>query len=107
MTATASGMNGSRLVKRLWCEPVVTHKGEFFKTNEATMGPKPSKMLPIVNAGSSGRGSQFAAENCDVAFVVASDNPSHLAAAKKAKEVARELGKSGPEDFRACLLDSR
>ncbi|MFF5794529.1 LLM class flavin-dependent oxidoreductase [Paeniglutamicibacter sp. NPDC012692] len=93
-----------QVVKRLWSEPVVTHKGEFFETNEATMGPKPSKMPPIVNAGSSGRGFQFAAENCDVAFVVASDNPSHLAAAKKAKETARELGKPDLKTFGLVYL---
>lgn len=87
------------LVKRLWTEPVVTHKGEFFETNEGTMGPKPSVMPTLVNAGSSPRGLKFAAENCDIAFVVASDEPIYIESAKRAKSIAKELNKPDVRTF--------
>lgn len=82
-----------KLVKRYWTEDVISHKGQFFEAVEATMGPKPSTTPQLVNAGSSARGFQFAAENCDVAFIVASDTPKSVETARKAKEVAREMGK--------------
>lgn len=81
------------LVKRLWSEATVTHTGEFFETKEATMGPKPSVRPTLVNAGSSTRGLTFAAENCDIAFVSVSDDPSAISDARGAKELARKLNK--------------
>ena len=82
------------LVKKLWTEDVIEHKGKFFETMEATMGPKPSKMPPLVNAGASPRGFKFAAENCDIAFIVASDDEKSIAAGRQAKQVAQEMGKT-------------
>ena len=61
------------VAKRLWSEEVVSHKGPFYELDEATMGPKPSRMPRLANAGASERGLRFAVENCDIAFVGASD----------------------------------
>lgn len=93
-----------KLVKRFWTEEVVTHKGKFFEAEEATMGPKPSRMPQLVNAGSSGRGFQFAAENCEVAFIVASDTPKFIENAQTAKRVAREMGKPDLKVFGLVTL---
>lgn len=81
------------VAKRLWTEQVVNHKGDYFELNEATMGPKPSRIPPLVNAGASGRGYKFAADNCDVAFIVASDDPKSISSALNAKKMSKELNK--------------
>lgn len=83
-----------KVVKRLWTEKVVSHKGKFYELAEATMGPKPSRLPPLANAGASGRGFQFAVENCDIAFLVAGEDPRYKEAATRAKETARKMGKS-------------
>ena len=82
-----------QLAKRFWTEKVIDHKGKYFEANEATMGPKPSKMPPLVNAGASPRGFQFAAENCDIAFIMASDDEKSAATGRLAKKTALEMGK--------------
>lgn len=82
-----------QVVKRLWTEDVVTHKGEFFELNGAKMGPKPSRMPPLANAGASGRGFRFAVENCDIAFINSGDEPKYARSAKQAKATAKEMNK--------------
>src|SRR5262245_51880857 len=82
-----------KVMKRLLTEEVVTHKGKFFELNEGTMGPKPSRLPPLVNAGSSRRGFQFAAENCDIAFITAGPGPDFFQSGKQAKATAREMNK--------------
>lgn len=81
------------VVKRLWTEKVVTHKGKFFELNEATMGPKPSRIPHLANAGASGRGFRFAVENCDIAFINSGDEPKYIESGRRAKAVAREMSK--------------
>jgi len=83
-----------QVVKRLWTEDIVSHKGRFYELTEATMGPKPSRLPPLANAGSSGRGFQFAVQNCDIAFLSGSDDPKFKEAAIRAKETARSMGKA-------------
>lgn len=81
------------VVKRLWTEEVVDHKGKFFETVEGTMGPKPTVMPRLINAGASPRGFRFAAENCDVAFISAGDDPAAIETARRGKQIARDLGR--------------
>lgn len=83
----------TQVVKRLWTEDVVSHKGAFFELNEATMGPKPSRMPPLANAGASGRGFRFAVENCDIAFIATGEEPKYIESARQAKATAREMNK--------------
>ena len=77
-----------QLMKRLWSEKKVTHKGEFFETLEAT-GTNPTVHPTLVNAGTSNRGFRFASENCDIAFIPASEDPG---IALRARESARAAG---------------
>lgn len=83
-----------QVVKRLWTEGIVSHKGQFYELTEATMGPKPSRMPPLANAGASERGLKFAVQNCDIAFVSGSEDPKDKAAAIRAKETARSMGRA-------------
>ena len=84
------------VVQRLWTEEVVSHKGRFYELIDATMGPKPSRMPRLANAGASERGFRFAIEKCDIAFVGAgdSDESKYSEAGKRAKEMARAMNKS-------------
>ena len=82
------------IVKRLWTEEVVSHKGKFYELTEATMGPKPSRLPPLANAGASERGYRFAVENCDIAFLAGSDDPKYKADAMRARQTARSMGKA-------------
>ena len=81
------------VVKRLWTEAVVDHKGAFFELQQATMGPKPSRLPPLANAGASGRGFRFAVENCDIAFIGAGEDPKYIGLGQQAKATAAEYGK--------------
>ncbi len=83
------------VVKRLWSEELVSHNGRFYELVDATMGPKPSRMPRLANAGASERGFRFAIEKCDIAFVSASDgdDPKYSDAGKRAKEMARAMHK--------------
>jgi len=81
-----------QVVKRLWTEGIVSHTGRFYELTEATMGPKPSRLPPLANAGASERGFKFAVENCDIAFVSGSEEPKYKEAAIRAKVTARSMG---------------
>jgi pyrimidine oxygenase len=83
----------THVVKRLWTEDIVSHKGKFFELDEATMGPKPSRLPALANAGASGRGFKFAVENCDIAFIASGEEPKYIASGKQAKAVALEMNK--------------
>ncbi|WP_434694843.1 LLM class flavin-dependent oxidoreductase [Pseudomonas sp. Z1-14] len=82
-----------QLAKKLWTEELTDHRGEFFQTEKAHMEPKPTRIPELVNAGASQRGFRFAAENCDIAFIVASDDPDSIETALRGKRTAREYGK--------------
>ena len=83
----------TQVVKRLWTEKVVSHRGKFFELQDATMGPKPSRMPPLANAGASGRGFRFAVENCDIAFIGSGEEPKYLELGRQAKAMAKQMGK--------------
>lgn len=92
------------VVKRLWTEDVVTHQGKFFETADATMGPKPSRVPPLFNAGASQRGFRFAAENCDVALVNASDSQESLDMVARCRKMAVDVGNPSLKIFAAPVL---
>ena len=81
-----------QLAKKYWTEKVIDHHGTYFDANDATMGPKPSTLPPLVNAGASPRGLKFAAQNCDIAFVMASDNEKSYQTGRQVKQIARDNG---------------
>jgi pyrimidine oxygenase len=87
------------LVRRIWAEESVTHKGRYFETEDCLIFPKPSKTPTVICAGMSDRGFRFTAQNCDVAFMTAHDSERSIARALRAKEIARELGKPDLKTF--------
>jgi pyrimidine oxygenase len=89
------------IVKRLWTEDIVSHKGRFYELTEATMGPKPSRRPPLANAGASDRGFKFAVETCDIAFIAGNEDAKYKEAAFRAKATARAMGKA---DFKVYAL---
>lgn len=82
-----------KVVRQLWTQPLVSHKGTYYTLEEATMGPKPSRLPPLANAGASGRGYRFAVENCDIAFIGSGDDPKYIESARQARQTAIEMGK--------------
>ncbi|WP_213956658.1 MULTISPECIES: LLM class flavin-dependent oxidoreductase [unclassified Variovorax] len=90
-----------RVVKRLWSEDRVDHKGTFFELNDCMSNPKPSKRPTIICAGASDRGFQFTIDNCDASFFTASDDDASIARGKRAKELAVRAGKP---DFKSYGL---
>lgn len=83
------------ILKRLWEEPGgFDHEGEFFQLKDAMLEPKPISRPrpPIMNAGSSGRGREFAAKHADVAFIIVPDpTPSVVAEQVRSyKEYAKQ-----------------
>lgn len=83
------------IVRRLWTdEEPFDYEGRFFNLKDVVSMPKPlhKPMPPIMNAGGSKRGQQFAAQYADIAFI--SINPNDLDSAKEQVEtyhkVARE-----------------
>jgi pyrimidine oxygenase len=87
------------LVRRIWSEESVTHKGQYFQTEDCLIFPKPSKTPTVICAGMSDRGFRFTAQNCDVAFMTAQDSEKSTARALRAKEIAKELGRPALKTF--------
>lgn len=58
------------ILKSLWTTGRCTHESEFFKLDDCTVYPQPSREIPIVCAGQSPRGKQFVAERADHQFVM-------------------------------------
>jgi len=65
--------------------------GEFFHLQQARCTPKPwrASVPPIMNAGSSAQGREFAARNCDCLFTVMLDTVSGAATVREMQAVAR------------------
>jgi pyrimidine oxygenase len=83
------------IVKRLWTEDSVTHKGRFFTLEDCQSWPKPvQNPVPIVCATSSERGFRFIAEHCTDGFFGGSSLESDKAQGKRMKEVAATYGRT-------------
>lgn len=83
------------IVKRLWTEDEVFHKGEFFTLEGATIRPKPAEMPMIVSAGQSPKGLDFTVRSADYSFVMTGrDNLKafNTAMQAKAKHASRDVG---------------
>jgi pyrimidine oxygenase len=82
------------IVKRLWAEPSVTHKGRFFEMNDCQLEPKPlSRPRPdLICAGSSDRGFRFSVRESDAVFIGGHTPDERRDASRRAKSVAAEMG---------------
>ena len=92
----------TRLMKRLWSEDAgVTADGQFWKTKDAFVAPKPVNGRPIlVNAASSPAGLEYATDHSDLIFITSPAGadldkaceslPAHN---KKIKDLARSKGR--------------
>jgi pyrimidine oxygenase len=82
------------LVKRLWTEDSVTHRGQYFTLDDCQSWPKPVQGIPpIVCATSSERGFQFVADHCTDGFFGGSSMETKKAASHRMKEIARAQGR--------------
>jgi pyrimidine oxygenase len=59
------------VLKALWTEGRVTHRGEFFTLDDCSLSPRP-RDIPIVCAGQSPTGQRFTAQHGDYSFVMGS-----------------------------------
>lgn len=59
------------LVKKLWNEDYVDYQSDFFKVEQCTVWPRPSRRIPIVCAGQSPAGIAFTARHGDHSFIMA------------------------------------
>ncbi|HEX7856767.1 MAG TPA: LLM class flavin-dependent oxidoreductase [Sphingobium sp.] len=83
------------LLRRLWTEDeAFDHEGSYYRVSKAISLPKPVQhpFPPIMNAGGSDRGREFAAKYADIAFVIvkADDEASIRAEVDAYRKLARE-----------------
>ena len=81
------------VAKRLWTEDRVTHSGTFFNLEDCMSYPKPTKIPPILCAGTSDTGFRFTITNCDYCFMGATGAGEMIRVGQRAKALGRELGK--------------
>lgn len=76
----ALGEEWVEIFDRLYAGESFDYSGEYYKLRGAINQPKPVQQRPLImNAGGSPRGTQFAAKNADVAFIIAqSGDPEKL-----------------------------
>jgi pyrimidine oxygenase len=89
------------VLKRLWTEDRVNHKGEHFTLEDCMSNPKPSVIPPIICAGGSDTGFRFTIRNCTASFLLGSDKDDFIKTGRRAKELAAEVGK---HDFKTYGL---
>ena len=85
------------IVRDLWtAEEPITREGKYYRVKDAAISPAPlqSPHPVVMNAGGSGAGRRFGAQNCDVVFISAdakNQTPEGMAAKVQAfKQLARE-----------------
>ena len=82
------------IIRRIWSETKpFDYKGRFFHLNHVEGLPKPyHQTIPILNAGSSRQGRDFAARNADFGFTIVSGP-------EDGREVVRSMVKSARESY--------
>lgn len=65
------------LMRRLWTEDFVTHEGEHFRTQNATVYEKPAGNLPLYIAGAGAQAARLAGRTAD-GFICTSGKPMEL-----------------------------
>ena len=83
------------VVRALWTEGRITHRGRFFTLEDCQSLPKPSRPIPVVCAGQSDDALAFTARHADFSFVGRqADTPDQLGAlARKVSALAKTNGR--------------
>ena len=87
------GQSWFDLIKKVWVsDRPFTWSDQFFTVKDAVSSPKLflGEMPPVMNAGSSEEGKQFAAKNCDFLFTVMLDTELGKKIVQNVKETARK-----------------
>ena len=82
------------MIRRLWSEDRVTHEGEFFRTEHATIYDRPEQQVPIYLAASGPVATRFAGSAGD-GFITTSGKPPELYTETLLPAVAAGAQKSG------------
>ena len=88
-----------RIMKDLWEAGHSDFKGDYFQMDACKLSPRPRKSLPLVSAGQSDRGMEFAAQYCDFNFALGEgvNEPTKAASVparmlEHAKRTGRDVG---------------
>ncbi len=81
------------VVKRLWSEPRVTHRGRYFQLDDCICDPKPLQRPRLVCAAASDEGLRFTCREADWCFVSARDIEGARERAERARRIAAEEGR--------------
>lgn len=84
------------IVKRLWSEPSVTHKGRFYEMKDCQSNPKPlSRPRPeLICAGMSDRGFNFAVREADACFIGGRTADERRNSSRRGKQIAAQYGRT-------------
>jgi len=89
------------VARALWTQDRVDFSGRHFTLEDCVSDPKPTGDIPIICAGGSDTGFRFTTSHCTGSLLLGGDSPKQIAVARRAKEIARERGRS---DFRTYGL---
>lgn len=97
-------------IKKVWLQSApFDWDGEFFTMKNAVCTPKPfgGDLPPVMNAGSSDEGREFAAKNCDFLFTVMVDLESGAETVTKMKGIAKNKYQRDLEVFTTTYVVCR
>ncbi len=83
------------IVRELWATGRSDFKGEFYTMNDCRLSPRPSTSVPLVCAGQSPRGMEYAAEFVEYNFCVASGLNTPAAYAPTNERLLAATAKTG------------
>lgn len=93
--------------RRIFADPVkirpIAHSGEFYRSHGYHLSEPSRQRTPVLyQAGTSGRGRQFAARHAECVFVTGSDKSSARTAARALRQEAVDAGRR-PEDIKILV----
>lgn len=92
---------------RLYADPAkvraISHRGRFYRSEGYHLAEPSRQRTPVLyQAGSSGRGREFAARHAECVFIIAADKAAARAASRAIREATVAAGRK-PEDVRIFL----
>jgi alkanesulfonate monooxygenase len=92
------------LMQRLWTEPVVDFKGEFYECQGAKLEPKPNPPIPVYLGGHSEAAQKLAAELADVYLVWADTLDGISARLSSMRDAEAAAGRRIPHGMRCHVI---